>query len=292
MLYYIENDILKVAVSDKGAELFSVVSKADGCEYIWQGDPKYWEDRAPILFPVCCRLFDGYCTYRGEKYSIDIHGFAKDNIFTVSERGKSFIKMTLKSSEETKKIYPFDFKFTAEFRLIGNRLKFLMTVENKETERAMIYALGGHPGFNVPLDQGKFEDWYVEFDRAAKPHRFMFSDTGFRNGDEPAFKLEDGKIIRLTHSLFDNEAIFLRDHCRCVTVKSDRSDKFVRVEAEEMNYMGFWHETGLDAPHICIEPMSGLPSFDGKIDDLEAKDNMTRLAPGNARTTGFDMIFG
>ena len=56
MLYYIENDILKVAVSDKGAELFSVVSKSDGCEYIWQGDSKYWEDRAPILFPICCRL--------------------------------------------------------------------------------------------------------------------------------------------------------------------------------------------------------------------------------------------
>ena len=72
MLYYIENENLKVAVSDKGAELFSVVSKNDGCEYVWQGDPKYWEDRAPILFPICCRLFDGYCTYRGEKYSIDI----------------------------------------------------------------------------------------------------------------------------------------------------------------------------------------------------------------------------
>ena len=56
--------------------------------------------------------------------------------------------------------------------------------------------------------------------------------------------------------------------------------------------MGFWQEMGLDAPYLCIEPMSGLPSFDGKIDDLEKKDNMTRLAPGGVRTTGFDVIFG
>ena len=32
-------------LSDKGAELHSMQS-ADGHEYLWQGDARYWEDRA------------------------------------------------------------------------------------------------------------------------------------------------------------------------------------------------------------------------------------------------------
>lgn len=292
MLYFFENEHFKVAVSDIGAELFSVVSKRYGCEYIWQGDPKYWENRAPMLFPVCCRLYSGHYTYQGKKYFMDIHGFARTSVFSPIEVGEDFIKMALTSTESTKNIYPFDFVLTVEFRLVGNRLKYIMTVENKETERAMIYALGGHPGFNVPLDSDNFKEWYIEFDRESDVRRFAFTDTCFRTEKEPLFPLENGKILRLDHSLFDNDAIFLRDHCRCLTLKSDNSDRSVRIEAEEMNYLGLWHAPKTDAPYVCIEPMSGLPSFDGKVDDLEKKADMIRLAPGNVRSTGFDMIFG
>ena len=56
MIYTISNDKLCVKISDFGAELQSVTDLADGCEYIWQGDAKYWDDRAPTLFPICGRF--------------------------------------------------------------------------------------------------------------------------------------------------------------------------------------------------------------------------------------------
>ena len=56
MLYTIENKKLSVTVSDLGAELMSVKTKADGCEYLWQGDEKYWEEWDGLF-----KLFATFC---------------------------------------------------------------------------------------------------------------------------------------------------------------------------------------------------------------------------------------
>ena len=64
MTHSIFNDILTVEIAEKGAELMSVKSNKDGCEYLWQGDAKYWEDRSPVLFPICSSVADDIYTYR------------------------------------------------------------------------------------------------------------------------------------------------------------------------------------------------------------------------------------
>ena len=57
MIYEIKSDLLTVQINDAGAELHSVKGN-DGHEYIWQGDERYWKDRAPLLFPTCGRLLE------------------------------------------------------------------------------------------------------------------------------------------------------------------------------------------------------------------------------------------
>ena len=52
--YSLDNGVLSVRVSSIGGQLLSV--KKDGKEYLWQGDPAFWEDRAPNLFPYIARL--------------------------------------------------------------------------------------------------------------------------------------------------------------------------------------------------------------------------------------------
>src|SRR3712207_8869436 len=42
---------LSAAVAPHGAQLMSLKT-AEGQELLWQGDPRYWADRAPILFPL------------------------------------------------------------------------------------------------------------------------------------------------------------------------------------------------------------------------------------------------
>ena len=46
--YTLENDIISVVINSVGAELYSIKTKADGCEYLWQGDPEYWSYRGEI----------------------------------------------------------------------------------------------------------------------------------------------------------------------------------------------------------------------------------------------------
>ena len=99
MVYTLKNDALTVLVSDKGAEIISVKG-TDGCEYIWQGDAKYWAGQAPLLFPMCGRLFGGKYTYGGKDYEMNIHGFARRSVFTVSEACDDFIRFTLTDSED------------------------------------------------------------------------------------------------------------------------------------------------------------------------------------------------
>ena len=49
MEYSISNHSLQLVLSDIGAELQSI--EKDGREYLWNGDPQYWPERSPILFP-------------------------------------------------------------------------------------------------------------------------------------------------------------------------------------------------------------------------------------------------
>jgi len=81
-LLTIENAKLKLCVDTRGAQMMSIQGK-DGCEYLWQGDPAYWEDRAPVLFPFIGRLEGKQYQLDGQVYSIGTHGFAAGSEFYV-----------------------------------------------------------------------------------------------------------------------------------------------------------------------------------------------------------------
>lgn len=290
MIYYINNDLLTVGVSDKGAEIISVKS-TDGCEYIWQGDKNYWAGQAPLMFPICGRLFGGHYTYNEKEYEMNLHGFARHESFSLKEFEEDSIIFELKENESTLTQYPFPFTLTVAYRLCGNRLTGKITVSNSG-EKLLPFAIGLHPGFNLPLNEGKFEDWYVEFTEPCYPDKILLSDTCFVSGRREAFYLEDGRRLSLRHDLFDNDAIFLSRVSNELTLRSNTSERYVRFNFEGFPYLGFWHAPKTDAPYVCIEPWCGLPSFDGVIDDFAKKNDMFRLGSGETREAKYTLIFG
>lgn len=54
MEHQISNEYITLTVSAKGAEMRSI--EKDSVEYLWNGDPAYWADRAPLLFPYVSRF--------------------------------------------------------------------------------------------------------------------------------------------------------------------------------------------------------------------------------------------
>lgn len=274
MMYSIENDYLKVQISSKGAELMSIQG-ADGTEYLWQGDEKYWGDRALNIFPYVARLTDGCYTYQGNTYRLPIHGFAPMAEFEVVEHEKDSITFQIKSNEEFYKMYPFLFKYNIHYYIEETELFVEMKVENVDN-KAMFFGFGGHPGINVPMEEGlSFEDYFLEFPEC-NPRRVEFSRDCFVTGNEPPYELEDGKIL-CRHEMFDEDAIVLKGMAGTVTLKSNKGTKSVTMHAKDFPIYGFWHMPKTDAPYICLEPWSSLPSRQGVIEDLEKQEDLIRL---------------
>ena len=164
MNHVIRNGQLTVEISERGAELRSVRG-ADGTEYLWQGDPEYWSDRALNIFPFVARLTEGKYSLDDNIYEMPIHGFAPYSDFRVTGNTGTRLTMELRDSAETLKIYPRRFCFRVVYSITGDTLTVAYEVENQDT-RPMIFGLGGHPGFNVPLRDGlRFEDYRLRFSK-------------------------------------------------------------------------------------------------------------------------------
>jgi len=279
MIHTIQNDYLTVAVAEHGAELRSI-QDMQGTEYLWQGDPKYWGDRSPMLFPFIGRLTNNRYKYMGKTYPMGIHGFAAASNFFVAEQESDRIVLELADTPSTREQYPFAFTLQITYALQDKTLQVSYRVENRNS-KTMPFGIGGHPGFNVPLAAGeRFEDYELEFACPCQPDRVGFSPAVYLNGHDEAYPLREGRFIDLKHSLFDEDAVILKNMAREVTLRSKVSGKGVKVSYPDMPYLGIWHWPQTDAPYVCIEPWSSLPSRQDVVEEFSCKSDLVQLAPG------------
>lgn len=279
MDHIIRNEALAVTVSERGAQLRSILG-AGGTEYLWQGDPKYWSGRDLTLFPFVARLTGGSYSLDGRSYRLPIHGFAPRRDFTAVENSGTRLVMELPSDAETRAQYPREFTLRVIYGLSGGVLGVTYEVVNRDN-RTMLFGLGGHPGFNVPLTKGlRFEDYRLRFPADCRPVRVGFTPDCFVSGEDTPWPLEDGGSIPLSHSLFDDDAIVLRDTCREVTLESPLDGRSVTVAFPQMPYLGLWHMPKTDAPYVCIEPWLSLPASAGAITVFENRSDLARVEPG------------
>lgn len=279
MLHTIRNDHITVTVSEQGAELQSIRS-SDGTEYLWQGDPAYWSDRAPNIFPYVARLTKGCYYLDGSLHRMDIHGIALYNRFRcIREQGNALV-MELADSPATYASYPRHFSFQVIYALDQNTLSITFRTENRD-EKPMYFGIGGHPGFRVPLSDGvRFEDYLLRFHEPCQPSRVCFTEDCFVTGHTQPFMLEQDQILPLRHDLFDSDAIVLSGMSRAVTLESEANGRSVTVSFPDMPYLGIWHMPHTDAPYICIEPWSSLPSTKDQIAVFEEQSDLLTLEPG------------
>ena len=105
MLYTIENEKIKLTVTDLGAEIISLILKKTNTEYIWQGNAEYWAGHAYNLFPICGRLLENKYTYRGKTYEMNQHGFSRRVVHTLKEMTENSLTFSLTDSEITYTAY-------------------------------------------------------------------------------------------------------------------------------------------------------------------------------------------
>ena len=288
MIHTIQNEFLTVSAKESGAELQSILG-ADGTEYLWQGDARYWSDRALNIFPYVARLNEGKYYLDGELHSMAIHGIAPYRRFTLTENDGTRMVFALRSDEKTLAEYPRNFIFRIVYSLEGKTLNVSFQCDNLD-EKTMYFGLGGHPGFNVPLVPGKsFEDYRLRFSGKCEAYRVGFNADCFVTHEDAPFVLKDGNVLELRHDLFDDDAIVLRDMAREVTLECDGDGHVVTVRYPGMQYLGLWHWPKTDAPYVCIEPWCSLPADAGKITVFEEQQDLIALEPGKTYTNNWSI---
>ncbi len=278
MNHTIQNAFLKVTVAELGAELQSI-QNGEGKEFLWQGVSPYWDQRAINLFPYVGRLTEGTYRMDGNLYKLPIHGFAPWVEFALTEKEEDHIVFTLTDNDELYAQYPRRFAFRVGYYLEENTIKVRFEVENRD-EKTMYFGLGGHPGFQVPMEKGEaFTDYRLRF-QPCKPKRVDFTDKCFITGTVSDFPLVEDQFLPLSHDLFDRDAVVLKDMPREVVLEKAGGKHSIRVTFPQMPYVGFWHTTKSDAPFVCIEPWCSLPSAQDTIADFEKQEDLISLAAG------------
>ncbi|MDR1706329.1 MAG: aldose 1-epimerase family protein [Clostridiales bacterium] len=282
----LENEYLRITASSLGGELRSVVSKKSSREYLWNGDKRYWEDRAPILFPVVGRLSNGRYKLGETEYELPIHGFARFLEYKADLLDNT-VRYSAGSNEDTLKVYPYRFELEIMHSLDDNTVRTALSVKNTNTED-MYFSIGGHPGIMCPFNPGEdFSDYYLEFEKNERAGRMEY-DMGsecFTGRSAPFLKDED--TIHLSYKLFENDAVTLTGlRSKTVRLKSRKSLDYVSFDFSGFPVLAFWTR-GPGAGYLCIEPWFGYGAVCGFDGDFTEKPGIVRLPAGEVFRCGY-----
>lgn len=276
MQYEISNSRLAIVINDHGAELRSI-RNTRGHEFLWQADPTYWKRSSPVLFPVVGQFREGSFEWKGRTYKMGQHGFARDSDFTLISKDDSKIKFSLKSSEKTHELYPFDFELIISYELTDSTIKVSWEVVN--TDRETIYfSIGAHPAFYCPYDQTD-STAKISFDNKNDLHYQLINEHGLCKDDVYSLKTDDG-IWTFDNSVFDNDALIFPD-CQANEIALLKADgtPYLKVKFRTPVF-GIWSPVKKNAPFVCIEPWYGRCDSAVRALPLDRREYGNSLAVG------------
>lgn len=288
MEYHLKKEKLEATILSKGAELVSL--KKDGTEYMWCGDPAYWNRTAPILFPFVGSLNGKQYRYGGKTYHIGQHGFARDMEFDLVSESDTKLVMEVRETAETMEIYPFHFLLELSFELGEDGLTVGWKVKNTD-EKTMYFSIGGHPAFNCPMGgRGSQSDYALRFQKEGRPLQEIVSEMigegGLVTGERTTFGLEEG-YLSVTPNLFDADTIVLEDgQTDEISLCDPEGKEYVCVKFP-MPIVGIWTPIEKNAPFLCIEPWCGRCDDMGYEGDLSDRRWGNELKPGQVFETAY-----
>jgi galactose mutarotase-like enzyme len=198
----------------------------------------------PILFPICGNLPNDIFSYQGRQYHLKQHGFARNLPWTVTEQNtedKAAITLTLTSNDQTREVYPFDFKLEFTYTLKGQDLEIFQRFTNLSgtqdaiPARVMPFSTGLHPYFLThDKTQLQFDIPSIRYQDQKTQQFYDFTGTFDADAEEI-----DGIFSDLT-----GLATLAYDHQRQLRVAMSYSAAYANVV--------YWTVKGKD--YYCLEP--------------------------------------
>lgn len=289
MAYTLSNNLLRISVSPLGAELQSIESVATGFQYLWQGDPRFWKRRSPVLFPIVGAVWNGMFRMDGREYPMGQHGFARDMEFVpVEDAPDDELWFRLAATPATLKKYPRDFSLEIGYRLLNENITVMWRVRNNDS-RDMSFQIGAHPAFNLPgFDAADSVHAYFNFD-VAEAEAQIIEDKGCVGPRTKVVRPDADGMLPVTASTFSEDALIFggnRLH-RVSLLTKERSPLLTLLFRSP--YVGLWAPAP-DAPFVCIEPWYGRADSVGYDGDFASREAVRAIAPGETFEASYMII--
>ena len=285
----LENEVLSVEIAELGAEVTGISDREKNTDILWEGNPSFWKRHSPVLFPNVGKTYGNEVLIEGNKFPTVQHGFARDSVFTCVSSSADAASFRLASSEETKKVYPYDFELYITYTLKGKNLKVEWKVKNC-SEKTMYFTIGGHPAFRFAEKEEKKEDYLLKFPgKESLTYLLVDPNTGTGVPDQTyTLELTDG-MCPVTEEMFLRDALIF-DGGQFEEVWLCRKDgtPYVGMRCEGFPNFGIWSVK--DAPFVCLEPWEGRCDNFGFAEEISKKPGIIRLPKNEVFIKSYEII--
>jgi galactose mutarotase-like enzyme len=278
-MIFLENEYIQASFANKGAELRSLRSKKDNIDYLWNGDPNYWGKFSPVLFPIVGALKNNTYYYEDKAYQLTRHGFARDKDFEANQVSHTEVVFTLTHSDETLKVYPFQFILRLRYKLLASTLSCTYEVFNPADSR-LLFSVGAHPAFATSIQSDiRYTHYFLQFnkDSALTYHKI---NHDLIDNETAVIELDDRKLP-LKHELFYDDALVLKSlKSDCISIRNDKNPHGIHFRFKDFPFFGIW--AAKNADFVCLEPWCGIADGVDHNQNLKDKEGMTSLAPNES----------
>ena len=227
-----------VILPEKGATVTQFISNGTDVFYQDKENLKSTERPRcgiPFLFPVFGR------TPEDSIYPMEIHGFGHTSVWNVISETEDTLRIELIANEDTKKVYPFEFRVELMFSIADGRLTIHQIYENTG-EKVMPYAFGFHPYFAVNP-------------KTAEVKVNAKAELDMQTGQPKSF---DNRMVKLVfpEGAPESGAFFVQAEREAVIYDAEKE---IYMEFDDcFNRLVLWAVTGKE--FLCVEPINSSPN--------------------------------
>ncbi|WP_034040130.1 aldose 1-epimerase family protein [Wocania ichthyoenteri] len=280
-MFELENNKLKIAVKNIGAELCDISSTQNKTQFMWDANPNIWDNYAPNLFPVIGALKDDTYLFENKEYNLPKHGFIRQNKnIKLHEQTENSLTFALSYDNESLKNYPFKFAFYITYLLVDNKIEVIHRIKNCD-DKTMYFSVGGHPAFKCPVFKNEeYDDYYLEFEHSEKAETHLVNIGNGLISSKTEAVFNNSNTIKLTHDLFNRDALVFKDlKSKKVTLKSKLNGDILSVSYNDFSYLGIWAKP--EGDYVCIEPWLGVADSETTNQNFKTKEGIITLQPKN-----------
>ncbi|MDP9087990.1 MAG: aldose 1-epimerase family protein [Pseudomonadota bacterium] len=281
---------LTAQIDPLGAQLSSLKNR-EALDLLWDGDPKVWAGRAPLLFPIIGVLAGGAYRVGSKSFELPRHGFARGRMFSIENTSSTTARFRLNADAASLQVYPFYFQLEVSYEISGSMFSVTTDISNQGDED-MPASFGYHPAFRWPLPFGQPRSaHFIEFEKDEPAPARRIDAAGLLTAERHPTPII-GRRLYLTDSLFQSDVlIFDQIQSRSVSYGSAEGPRikisFPDARGAPAQCLGIWSKPS--APFVCIEPWHGITDPQGFSGDFKDKPGIFMLAPGASLSARMDI---